>query len=345
MDCRVENRLNSRECRRGVAIELLQWVLDAPETKYRRPCRVHRRTNRRPPPPRGFAALLSVNRIDAQEVTCRLLRQPDLSYVGACVRGVDTVVSSLQLRRARSDSAVMRGSGLVNGRPLPMGLDARTGGTFRGSGWLDLDTFAEDSVAMQVSFRLNELAVATDVDVAILRRAKSYLGDSASWTPSDDQPLWIAALAKAMPSNADLGALFKALTGIASDSAIALGRSLAAAPSCPGQARTLFCALHSASVVETGEYWDDSRRGHATPHARGECRRPAGPGAAGHGGGRHAATRPTAGGGAVGAVPELEKSREALDSSTSPAEGGRVAVLQHVVLGFHVAMENAVRCA
>ena len=194
----------------------------------------------------------------AQRLDCRLKRQTELSYAGSCVSGTDTVISHLQLAPPSNPAvSVWHGSGLVGGRPLPIAVDAREGGTFRGGGWLDLAEFRVNAAALEFSFALNAFTAAATTDVDILRRARDLLIDTTRWVATDDQPVWIAALVKAMPPTEDLSPFYRALTAIASDSVIAKGRELAAAPLCTSIRRSLFCALYTAALESTGEYWDD----------------------------------------------------------------------------------------
>lgn len=194
----------------------------------------------------------------AQQVDCRVTRQADRTYVGLCLRGVDTLISDLRLSAPRNiNSALFRGTGRMLGRPLPMALDAQRGGSFRGNGWLALSSLERDSISIAFSFRQNAFVAPSPVDLQILETARAELSDSTRWMAGDDQTVWIAALAMAMPPGADLSSFWRALTAIASDSAIAAGRTLASSRICFDARRSLFCALYDASLVTGGDYSDD----------------------------------------------------------------------------------------
>ena len=141
----------------------------------------------------------------AQRLDCRLTRQTGPGYAGNCVSGADTVISHLRLTPPSNPAvSVWRGSGLAGGRPLPIAVDVREGGTFLGGGWHDLSDFRRDAVALEFSFVLSAFTAATTTDVEILHRARDLLRDTTRWVAADDQPVWIAALVMAMPAAEDL---------------------------------------------------------------------------------------------------------------------------------------------
>ena len=206
--------------------------------------------------------LVSAGTISAQQVDCRLARQQDSVLVGTCVQRSDTTITRLRLTRASVQSSLWRGSGVIRGRPLPMGLDIQTK-TFRGLGWLVIENLQQTATTLGFSFRQNRFAAPDSTDIGILRRARALLSDPERWQTSDDRLPWMAALANAKPSSDDLTPFYRALSTIASDSAIGKARAMAATPLCTEARLSLFCSLYRASVDVAGEYWDDRPAMHA----------------------------------------------------------------------------------
>ncbi len=105
-------------------------------------------------------------------------------------------------------------------------MDLRQGGSFRtGTEWYVV--VVADSARLIFSFNWDMAATPTAVDLAILRRARTYLTDSSRWDPSAP-----------------------------ADTAVDPARGF----SCPmaggrRSRRTFFCALYDASIAEAGEYW------------------------------------------------------------------------------------------
>lgn len=169
-----------------------------------------------------------------RRVECHLARQSDESVAGPCVTSADTV-ARVTLRRPTtvtkdSEVALWRGTATLKwrgGQVEPVALEPRAGGAFRtGTQWFEV--LAAEVMPAGLRFALDQerLAPPTDVDLRILRLARSYVRDSSAWSPGvDDQP------AMRDPS---------------------LGFNC---PASSGGARTLFCALHDASVATAGEYW------------------------------------------------------------------------------------------
>lgn len=174
----------------------------------------------------SLVILLGVTSAGAQEIGCQLHRESDMTYAGSCSRS-DSLVAHLRLHQPTpAEVPLWRGTGDLSWRQQrePLAVDAHTGGTFRtGTQWFALTGIKAEGTLLEFAFDWAQEAMPTRVDLAILRRARSYVPDSAHWSPADDRD-----------------AASEPLRGF----------------DCPVTTRrTLFCALYDASVAIAGEYW------------------------------------------------------------------------------------------
>lgn len=165
---------------------------------------------------------------------CRLARLSDGSAAGPCLAAVDTVARITLRAPAPNSKGTMlwRGTaslGWRGGQVEPVAVEPKRGAAFRtGTQWFEVLASNVTPTALEFTIEEERAAAPTRVDLRILQRARGYLRDSVAWNQgADDQP--------AMRDPA-LG--FNCPTGGG-----------------PAGARTLFCALHEASVSVDGEYW------------------------------------------------------------------------------------------
>lgn len=165
---------------------------------------------------------------------CTLRREKGGHYRGRCTRA-NALVAEVDLNPpTRQSPNLWRGSAKFPWlqQPEPFAVDMRKGGTARSTTeWFDVPDARADSTLAILAIDIEKSSHPTAVDLAIIRRAKTYLSDSTRW---DRSAMPDSMFAQAVPS--EWGPV-RALT-------------------CPQPTRrTFFCALFDASVAEAGEYW------------------------------------------------------------------------------------------
>lgn len=158
-----------------------------------------------------------------QATRCTAARVGPSEYRGECVRdGARVGALSLQPVPGRPPG-LWRGSMLRLTDSLSIALDMRVDGAlqFR-RGWLTLLDASADSTAVRFGFSEDVPAPASQVDLDILRRARSYLNEPSRWNRADT-----------------------------TDMASGTVKAFLCAPT-PKQ--SLFCALYMASMDVSGDY-------------------------------------------------------------------------------------------
>lgn len=174
-------------------------------------------------------------------IDCRLSRQNDGMFVGNChqPKGIfipGTVgpgeVWDLRLASpAPNEAGLWRGTVGSGSGASPVGVDQS--GAFRWMRyWAEVSGVQLTADTFQFSFDPASTVAPTKDDLEMLRRARSYLKDSAHWSHQAEPDIYAAA------------------------TAFAKDPSLSKRGFCPAtQTRTLFCALYHASIEQTGEFW------------------------------------------------------------------------------------------
>jgi hypothetical protein len=172
-----------------------------------------------------FVCFLSSARVShAQVVRCTLQRVlTDSTYTGGCLRDT-TVIIQLSLETPKTGSNIWRGRGTISGEPwaYPMFLEVRQdGGTFgQFRGWREVLTADVDSQTLRFEYDRSRETPLRASHLTILRRARALLKDSTRWNRQDTRD-------SIRPNNC--------------------------VP--PRDRRSLFCALHDASVEVLGDFY------------------------------------------------------------------------------------------
>lgn len=182
-----------------------------------------------------LAATLFVAAPARGQVTCRLTRDADSVFVGACTRGRDTAEHvRLHLPTAK-EPHLWRGTGSMHSRPkniVPVALDTSNPPVYRSTFfWLIPSAIHVAAASLEFSYRSTDLVPPTDIDLRILRRARRYFDDASRWNSAAD-PDPSVAVPEFVRNPALLNGGY-----------------------CPNTAkRTLFCNLYEASIAEAGEF-------------------------------------------------------------------------------------------
>jgi len=175
-------------------------------------------------------------------IECQLTRQADVIFAGKCfqpkgvgVPGTLAAGETFQLRLAppaASEPNLWRGTvGSDKNGWSPVAVDQA--GAYRWMRyWAEVRGVQLTTNTFHFSFDPAATVEPTEDDLEILRRARKYLDDPAHWSHKPDADVYAAATAFAKDPN------------------------LSRRGFCPATGpRTLFCALYSASIEQTGEFW------------------------------------------------------------------------------------------
>jgi hypothetical protein len=163
---------------------------------------------------------------------CQLHRDSDTSFAGSCSQGDATAVR-LRLRPpSNAATGVWRGRGTRTGevRDEPLFVEVRgaSGAFGTGTGRYEIAEVRADTARLEFLVAPDQKSPPNTADLAILRQARAYLPDSTKWNRRD-------ALRKGETYDTDP----YYYTGCSKQAAT----------------RTLFCALHDASIAVMGEFY------------------------------------------------------------------------------------------
>ena len=163
------------------------------------------------------------------QVSCDLAVRTDGTYSGLCLEGVDTVFR-LNIKPPAEDR-LWRGT-VVDARGFTSSIGVDDSIFRYGRYWAQVSSFHRTRDSLSFSFPSTGSVEPSDADLAILRRAKSYLTEPGHWSRDPDPD--VAAAVKQFLDKPDLSR----------------------GGFCPSRPeRTLFCALYEASIEIAGEYW------------------------------------------------------------------------------------------
>lgn len=176
-------------------------------------------------------ALSGASRLEAQTISCKVLRTSDRDFSGRCWRGNTTI--ALLVLRSPETPTTGRWLG-TQARLFGRGADsadvvdwAAFSPTFADIGradsafnwcWCRITKFTIDSVSLAFEADPRQPVQASAEDVEIVQRVSAFLGDASSWNRQSDR-----------------------------------NRAVGYCPPSP-RSRTLFCAIHDAAVAVRGQY-------------------------------------------------------------------------------------------
>jgi hypothetical protein len=138
-----------------------------------------------------------VSTINAQQVQCFLQKNSDSVYVGQC-KSKDSLVFSLNLKPPPGDkTGIWKGKSSAQrttaNDPAFLEITPKGGilatvyrsGAGLPCGWYDISNLELNNSQLTFTFNLQEVCKPQSRDVMILKKARSYLSDSAKWHRND----------------------------------------------------------------------------------------------------------------------------------------------------------------